>query len=608
MALAPALLLLPSMNSELIVGMAGSGGDGVVSTGELLLTSAALEGYHGILTKSFGPQIRGGESSCRLRLSTRPVPSSGGTLDLALALNWDDFLKFGAELPVGGRTTVIYDSATGVAPDRLPLVGVVPAETIPAPITELARRFAGTDKAKNAVVLGMLAGWLGLGQESLSKALRRKLAKKGDEVAGANERAFAAGLGYAVANPLRVPRTLAPAVDGGAAKLLADGNEMCAAAALFAGCRFFSGYPITPSTEIMQFFAREIWKYGGTMLQAEDEIAGVGAAVGASFAGLKAMTATSGPGMSLKTEMLGLATIAELPLVCVNVQRGGPSTGMPTKSEQADLFQAVFSAHGDAPRPVLAPTSVADTFAVTVHAFNIAERYQTPVIVLSDQEIAQRKETVEPFDTGGFAVEERCRPHPLELEGYERFRLTESGVSPISEPGMPGGNYLASGIEHNEAGAPTASGEIHAQMNEKRLRKLEPLKQRRDLFRIEGDPHAPFALVSWGSTAGVALEALPLARAAGLRVKVLIPSLLYPVAEGVYERFFASVQAGFVVEQSHQGQLYRLLRMFTDVPRGVRSFARSGANPISPAELVEALRQAARELQRRQVPELEPVE
>jgi 2-oxoglutarate ferredoxin oxidoreductase subunit alpha len=599
---------MDDVDHDLIVGMAGSGGDGVVSCGELLLTAAALDGYHGMLTKSFGSQIRGGESSCRLRLSTRAVPSPGGTLDIALALNWDDFLRFGGELPVGGRTTVIYESATGVPPDRLPLVGVVPAEVIAVPIVELARKSAGSDKAKSAVVLGLLSGWIGLGREPLAGRLRQKHAKKGEAVVAANARAFAAGLDYSAEHPLRNQRPLPSAAGGPAVQLLTDGNQMCAAAAIYAGCEFFSGYPITPSTEIMQFLAREIWKYGGTLLQAEDEIAGVGAAVGASFAGRKAMTATSGPGMSLKTEMLGLATIAELPLVCVNVQRGGPSTGMPTKSEQADLFQAVFSAHGDAPRPVLAPTSVADTFAVTVLAFAVAERYQTPVIVLSDQEIAQRKETVEPFDLSRFPAVERRRPSEIELRDYKRFRATDSGVSPLSQPGMAGGSYLASGIEHNEAGAPTASGEVHARMNEKRLRKLEPLKERRDLFRIEGDPEAPLALVSWGSTAGVALEALRLAEAEGLRVKLLVPSLLFPVAEGVYRDFFDSVQAGLVVEQSHQGQLYRVLRMYTEVPPGVRSFARSGANPISPADLMDALRQSARVLQRHQAPEMEPRE
>ena len=201
----------------------------------------------------------------------------------------------------------------------------------------------------------------------------------------------------------------------------------------------------------MQFLGREIWSYGGTMLQAEDEIAGIGAVVGASFAGKKAMTATSGPGMSLKSEMLGLATIAELPLVCVNVQRGGPSTGIPTKSEQADLFQAAFSAHGDAVRPVLAPMSVGDMFRMTVEAFNIAEQYQTPVILLSDAEIApaqgnrrsDRHAARSPSSNGGGRTS-------ASSSSYARFQLTESGVSPISHPGMEGGNYLASGIEHNE--------------------------------------------------------------------------------------------------------------------------------------------------------------
>jgi len=342
------------------------------------------------------------------------------------------------------------------------------------------------------------------------------------------------------------------------------------------------------------------------MLQAEDEIAGIGAVVGASFAGKKAMTATSGPGMSLKTEMLGLATIAELPLVCVNVQRGGPSTGIPTKSEQSDLLQACFSAHGDVLRPVLAPISVADTFPLTVEAFNIAEQYQTPVILLSDQEIAQRKETVAPVDTRAIQVVERRRPTPAELERYERFAVSESGVSPISHPGMKGGNYLASGIEHNEKGAPTASGEVHARMNEKRLKKLEPLKRRRDLFLLEGDPHAPLAIVSWGSVAGAAREAARMAQQEGIHVKLLVPRLLYPVAEEIYADFFRGVAGGLVVEQSHQGQLYRVLRMFVDVPRGVAPLAKSGSVPILPATIVERLRLLVRTLQGRLVPDVEP--
>jgi 2-oxoglutarate ferredoxin oxidoreductase subunit alpha len=595
------------MSDDLVIGMAGSGGDGIVSAGDAMITAAALEGYHAVLTKSFGPQIRGGESSCRVRLSTRPVLSSGGTLDVAVALNWDDFLKFGGELPVGGRTTVVYESATGVPADRLPLPGVTPWEAIAVSIAEMAKKTAGTERAKNSVVLGLLAGWLGVGRDSLLAGIRKKFGKKGAEVLQGNENAFAAGVAYAEANPLREPRTLAaPAERMKEGKLVTDGNDMCAAAALFAGCQFFGGYPITPSSEIMHFFGREVWKYGGTMMQAEDEIAGIGAVVGASFAGKKAMTATSGPGMSLKTEMLGLASIAELPLVCVNVQRGGPSTGIPTKSEQSDLFQACFSAHGDVVRPVLAPTSVADTFAITVEAFNIAEHYQTPVVLLSDQEIAQRKETVDPIDTKAIAVVERRRPTAAELEKYERFKATDSGISPISHPGMRGGNYLASGIEHNERGAPTASGEVHARMNDKRIRKLDPLKHRRDLFLVEGDPHAPLALVAWGSVAGTAREALEIARREGIQARLLVPKLLFPVAEEVYTDFFRGVQAGLVVEQSHQGQLYRMLRMYVDVPAGMQSLARSGSNPILPASIVVRLQKIVIGLQSKHVAEVEP--
>ena len=196
----------------------------------------------------------------------------------------------------------------------------------------------------------------------------------------------------------------------------------------------------------MQFLDREIWKYGGTVLQAEDEIAGIGAVVGASFAGKKAMTATSGPGMSLKTEMLGLASIAELPLVCVNVQRGGPSTGMPTKAEQSDLFQAAFSAHGDCLRPVLAPTSVGDIFGITVEAFNLAEYYQTPVIILSDQEISQRKETVDPIDTSTFQIIERRHPSGA---GTDKLRALQADRI-RHQPDQPSGHgrRQLSGVRH----------------------------------------------------------------------------------------------------------------------------------------------------------------
>ena len=582
------------MVDDLIIGMAASGGDGIVSAGESLIGAAAQEGYFAILTKSFGSQIRGGESSCRLRVSTRPVLNPGGTLDVAVVLNWEDFLKFGGELPVGGGTIVIYERKTGVEPAQLPLRGVTPAAVLPVPMEDMAMQAAGVLLAKNNVVLGLLAGWFGLARQSILEGIRKKFARKGEAVLQGNERAFAAGLDYAEKNPLKQDRRLSPPQSDGQRKILTDGNDICAAAALFAGCKFFGGYPITPASEIMHHLGREIWKHGGSLLQAEDEIAGIAAAVGASFAGVKAMTATSGPGLSLKAEVLGLASVAELPLVCVDVQRGGPSTGMPTKPEQADLFAAAFSAHGDTVRPVLAPISVEDTFGVTVEAFNMAEYYQTPVIVLSDQEIAQRKEIVNPIDTSRFRLIERLAPTEKDLEPYVRFRFTESGISPLSRPGMKGGNYLAAGIEHDERGAPTANGEMHARMNDKRLKKLEPLQRRRDLFVVAGDPEATVGFISWGSVAGVALEALQLAQAENLKVKLLIPKLLYPVAEEIYREFFASLRKCLVIEQSHQGQLYRIIRMWVPVPPEFQSLAKSGANPITPDEVLGAIRKLAR--------------
>ncbi len=361
------------MRKDLVFGMAGSGGDGIVSAGDSLLQAAAAEGYHGVMTKSFGSQIRGGESSCRVRISTTPVLNPGGNLDVAVALNWDDFLKFGAELPVSGTTVVIYEAATNIPEDQIPLVGVTPLQVIAVPIAAMAKETAGTERAKNTVVLGLIAGWFGIGAVAVMKGIRKKLAKKGEELVEANQRAFDAGRAFAMAHPLKASMNIVASETKGNVKLITDGNDMSAAAAIFAGCQFFGGYPITPSTEVMQFFTDQVWKYGGSVLQAEDEIAGIGAAVGASFAGKKAMTATSGPGLSLKSEMMGLASIAELPLVIIDVQRGGPSTGLPTKTEQSDLFAAAFSAHGDVIRPVLAPTSVADTFRIVIEAFNIAE-------------------------------------------------------------------------------------------------------------------------------------------------------------------------------------------------------------------------------------------
>ncbi|MGA2693330.1 MAG: hypothetical protein ABSF76_13275, partial [Opitutaceae bacterium] len=449
-----------------------------------------------------------------LRAATTAVLNPGGAPDLVLVHNWDAYRSLAGELPITAGTVVIHEERAGNPPATGPFWEVKPAAAVPAPFEELAEKSSGVQDARVEIVLGMLSVWLGLSVKRVSGGIASRFPGLGAAALKGKQRAFSLGATYAENNPLA-----------------------------------------------MLYLQREIGSYGGSFLEAEDATAGAAAALGASYAGIKSMMATSGPGFSLQTEVLGLASVAELPLVCLNVQRGGPATGMPTRQEQADLFAAAFSSHGDTVRPILAPTSAADSFDVTVEAFNIAEHYQTPVVVLSDQEIAQTKAIIEPIDPDRFDVVDRLEPTRAELKDYVRFEANESGISPISHPGVKGGNYLAAGFEHDERGTPTLNGEIHARMNRKRLSKLDPLKERTDLFVSEGDPDAQIGLISWGNVAGIALEAARTALSQGVKVKILVPKLLYPVADAVYADFFKSLRRCVVVEQSHQGQLHKILRM-----------------------------------------------
>ena len=427
---------------------------------------------------------------------------------------------------------------------RLPLVGVTPKEVFAVPIGEhgAARRRAPTRRRTPSCSASSPAGSASP-REAILRGLAQEVREEGPR-AGRRERARLRARRAVRARSTRstTPRAMEPP-DVDAAPRCSPTATTCAPRRRSSpGCEFFGGYPITPSTEMMQFFTREIWKYGGAVLQAEDEIAGIGAALGASFAGKKAMTATSGPGMSLKTEILGLASIAELPLVIVNVQRGGPSTGLPTKPEQSDLFQAAFSAA----RRRAAPRARADVasptrFDVTVEAFNIAEQLPDaghhPVATRRSR--SARRPSIPSTPRASRSSTAASRPPPSSKD-YERFRMTEDGISPISHPGMKGGNYQGAGIEHNEHGNPTASGKVHAAMNDKRFRKLAPLKRRKDLFHIEGDPERPARARRAGarSPACAARRCLR-AGAEGLDGQAAGAVAALPGRRGVYRDFFA---------------------------------------------------------------------
>ena len=578
--------------NDLVVGIAGAGGDGVVSAGELVLSIAAQQGLFGMLFKSFGPQIRGGESSIRLRISTEPVLAQGDELDVLIAFNWADYGRFRGELVPNERTVIFVDEQDKTPEADIPLDPALKAGVHRIAFEGLASAKAGTALAKNIVAVGVLAGALGLPPEGFAAAITRRFAKKGQKVVEGNVAAFEAGA--VVAAPYRrreaslVPTQTEPL-------MIIPGNEATAFGALAAGCRFIASYPITPQSEVMEYLNRELPKFGGTMIQGEDEIASIAMSIGASYAGVKSLTASSGPGISLKLEAIGLASIAEIPIVILNVQRVGPSTGIPTKTEQGDLMQGIFGTHGDASKVVVCTTDVADCFWVTVDAFNIAEEYQTPVLILSDQFIGHRTEVVPPFDLSKLRVAERKKPTEAELaavdrrHGFARFAYTADHVSPMSVPGMAGGSYLNSGLEHDTFGSPASGVAGHQKMTEKRWQKLDSVADRYEhLTVVTGDPDAEIGIMAWGACKGAVLEAVRQLQGQGVKVRAVVPRLLWPFPLQHVEPALEGLKTIHVVELSYSAQFHTFLKSQLRAELGGRlvRHSRAGGSPLGANEVV----------------------
>ncbi len=579
--------------NDLTIAMVGSGGDGVVTMGSLVAQAAAREGLHVIQTEAYGPQIRGGETSCTVRVASREVFAQGDTVDVLVVFGWQDFARFRGEIAAASDAVILYEAADETQFEKLDLPVGEHARWIPIPFQQLAKDSAGTTAAKNIVTLGIVAELFGLPAETIRKAVARKFGRKKASLAESNDRAFEAGRAFArgVTENIAHKRLV---YEAGPPRLLMSGNEAAAVGALHAGCRFFAGYPITPSSEILHFLAEWMPRVGGSFVQTEDELAAIGAVIGASFAGVKSMTATSGPGLSLMIEMLGLASMAEVPAVIVDVQRGGPSTGNPTKSEQSDLLQCLYGTHGDAPRVVLACSDVEDCFHATVDAFNISEEFQLPVLVLSDQSVGQRKETIA-AETLEHEVRERILPTEAELVHYERYRETDDGVSPMAVPGMKGGMYQTNGLEHDEMGRPTSLHLAHEKMNAKRYRKLWPIRDRYHFFRRYGPARAEVGVLCWGSSKGAVKEAVLAANARGEKVAAFVPQMIYPFPKQQFLEFLASVDELLVVELSYTAQFYKYLRTFLTLPEGrTHVFKRSGGKDLTVAEVASEIEKVRR--------------
>ena len=310
----------------------------------------------------------------------------------------------------------------------------------------------------------------------------------------------------------------------------------------------------------MEWIASEMPKLGGSVIQAEDEIAAIVMAIGASYAGTRSFTATSGPGLSLMSEAIGLAGMAEIPLVIVDVQRGGPSTGLPTKPEQGDLSQAVFGTHGDTPKIVLAATDVEDCFYQTINAFNLAEKYQLPVILLSDASIGQRKESVNPIDLNKIEILSREWYNRLDDSvPYLRYGITPTGVSPMSLPGEAGGTYVATGLEHNELSAPSYHSKVHAAMTEKRFKKLSYAKYDFHTYKKYGPDDAKIGFITWGSSTMPVLEGVQMAEKEGYKAQVMYPKILYPMPDNWVNEFIANKNVIIFPERNFVGQIANIV-------------------------------------------------
>lgn len=561
------------------ITITGSGGSGAVTAGLVLLESVARAGLYGLMGRSVGPQIRGGESAAMVRFSSQPVDCPGDRFDLLVALDWRNVLRFVDEIPLDERSLIIADPAAGDVPEALTQSG---AQLLTLPIKEIASGVKGG--RINMVALGAVGAVCALPPDAMTESAAHTLAPKGDAVVAAATECILKGY-----DSVAEGRSFAaaPRPERARARWNISGNEASGLGALRGGVRFVAAYPITPATEILEWLAPRLEQLDGTLLQAEDELASVNMIIGASFGGVPALTTTSGPGLSLMMEGLGLAVASEIPAVVVNVMRGGPSTGIPTKSEQADLNIAIYGFHGDAPHLVLAPLSITDCIATTQWGVGLAERLQTVAIVLTDQSLGQARAVIDPPEMPLFTLSRQLADQPT--DPYLRYRVTAEAVSPVTAPGTADGIYTGDGLEHNERGAPSSIAADHLAQLEKRQRKLEGFDYGKRWAEIEGE--GDICLLTWGSSAGVVFEAANRLRAQGQTVRVLAVRLLAPLRTQILREAIGTAQRVLVVEQNHQAQFFHYLNAQQALPPSAESYARPGPLPIRPGEIVDLVQQ-----------------
>lgn len=572
------------MPTNLTVRIAGEGGEGVISTGELLTTAVARTRRDVFTFRTYPAEIKGGPAMFQLRFADHPVLSVGSQMDVLLAFNEEAVDLHAQSLKKDGL--LVYDSAV-FDPEKKINPGI---QLLGVPLTTIATEGVGLKKAKNMVALGLMGQMLSIPLEGFKVLLEEKFGKKGAEVLQKNLKAIEEGYKWGENHPvtdrdLKISQSVRKDP-----KLVMSGNEAMAAGAIAAGCCYYAGYPITPASDILSFMEKELPRFGGVAVQTEDEIAAISSCVGASFAGTRALTATSGPGLSLMAEVVGLASMTETPIVIIDAQRSGPSTGMPTKTEQSDLSFAINMGHGEAPRVVMAPSNVKDCFYGMVKAFYIAEKYQIPVIMLSDQSLSHRTQTFTRPKLENLQYVNRLRATPN--GEYKRFLDTENGVSPVAFPGDEGLSYVTTGLEHDEKGHPNWDASNHQRMSAKRHRKLDFIAREKGFTRRFGDEHATVGVICWGSTEGPVEEAINIASRQGLEVKALTIKMIHPLPDEEVRSFLVNLKHVLIPEVNFTGQLCQILRARYLFP--FQSFTKCQGIPFTPDEILNRIEEVIR--------------
>jgi 2-oxoglutarate/2-oxoacid ferredoxin oxidoreductase subunit alpha len=568
------------MINQLSWKVGGQQGEGIESTGEIFAIALNRLGYYLYGYRHFSSRIKGGHTNNKIRVSTAQVRSVSDDLDILVAFDQETIDVNYGELHSKGF--IMADSKFNPKkPDD------TKANMYAVPFTEIATEL-GTSLMKNMVAIGATSAILDLDIDVFKEVVQEIFGKKGEQVVAKNMEAIKLGYDYMKEKlgtdiqPLHLEKA------DGKKRMFMIGNDAIALGALAGGCRFMSAYPITPASDIMEYLIKKLPQVGGAVIQTEDEIAACTMAIGANFGGVRALTASSGPGLALKMEAIGLSGMTEIPLVIVDTQRGGPSTGLPTKQEQSDLMAMIYGTHGEIPKIVLAPSTVQECFYDTAEAFNLAEEYQCPVIVLSDLQLSLGKQTVEPLELDEVEIR-RGKLLTGELpaiDGYfKRYEVTEDGVSPRVIPGMKNGIHHVTGVEHAETGKPSESTSNRIAQMDKRFRKIENIRFNTPVHKYTPHEEADVLIVGFNGTRGAIEEAIGRLEKDGMKVNHAQIRLIHPFPSDEVLPLVESAKKVIVVENNATGQLANIMKMNIGNAGKITKHLKYDGNPFLPHEI-----------------------